>query len=108
MRIYASKVLSVALLVAATAVGGCAWNKAYVRTGFLDNPPRRVAVLPFAITYAYDLGAGEAIPEPHMIGRDALRKAFYCGFAPYGYEDIKISEIDKKIADTWGPIESGV
>jgi hypothetical protein len=78
-----------------------------VRPGFLDHPPKRVAVLPFVITYPYDLADNQTIPSAHTIGRDVLRKTFYYAFTPYGYEDVKLSEVDERLAKTWGSIEQG-
>lgn len=88
------------------ALGGCSGPKAYVRPGFLDHPPRRVAVLPFTISYAYDTD-GQAAPESHAIGRDIFRKTFYYALTPLGYEDVKLAEVDEKLAAAWGPIEQG-
>lgn len=88
-------------------LAGCAGPKAYVRPGFLEHPPTRVAVLPFVITYPYDLKAGEAIPASHVIGRDTFRKTFYYAFAPYGYEDMKLAEVDQKLSDAFGPVDEG-
>ena len=85
---------------------GCA-PKAYVKAGLMDHPPKRVAVLPFQITYAYDLTADESIPEAHTIGRDTLRKTFYYGFTPLGYEDIKLADVDQTLSAKWGPIDGG-
>ena len=87
-------------------VAGCAPN-AYVRPGFLEHPPKRVAVLPFEITYAYDLSEGEGVPPEHAIGRDILRKIFYDRFTPYGYQDIKPEQIDQILIAKWGPLEAG-
>jgi hypothetical protein len=88
------------------ALAGCGGPKAYVRPGFLDHPPRRVAVLPFVITYPYDLREDQSIPESHEARRDAFRKIFYYAFTPLGYEDVKLGEVDEKLA-AWGPIEQG-
>ena len=85
---------------------GCG-PKAYVRQGFMDHPPRRVAVLPFVITYAYDLAPGEAVPEAHRIGRDVFRTTFYHTLAPYGYEDVKPADVDAKLAAAYGPLDAG-
>lgn len=94
--------------VAAAACGlllsGCAPN-AYIRPGFFEHPPKRVAVLPFTITYAYDLTEGEEIPASHRVGRDTLRKTFYYGFTPYGYQDVEPEAIDQALAAQWGPLE---
>ena len=99
----AALVLGVALL----ALAGCGGPKAYVRPGFLEHPPRRVAVLPFVITYAYDVEAGQGVPASHRIGRDVLRKTFYHALTPYGYEDIKLDEVDAGLAAAWGPVDAG-
>jgi len=72
----------------------------------MEHPPRRIAVLPFVITYAYDL-EGQALPESHQAGREALRKTFYYALTPYGYEDVKLAEVDERLAATWGPIDDG-
>ena len=89
------------------ALSGCGGPKAYVRQGFLEHPPRRVAVLPFVITYPYDLQAEQALPTSHTVGRDVFRKTLYYALTPYGYEDIKLSDVDRRLSDAWGPIESG-
>jgi len=93
---------AVALLLA-----GCGGSKPYVRPGFLDRPPARVAVLPFVITYAYDLASGQAIPESHGIGRDLFRKTFYYALTPLGYHDVKLQEVDQRLIQAWGPLEAG-
>ena len=98
---------SVILLLATLLCVGCGGPKAYVRKGFLDHPPRRVAVLPFVITYAYDVSAGEPIPASHQLGRDIFRKTFYYGLTPYGYEDVKPSDVDDRLTNRWGPMEEG-
>ncbi|MBI4342249.1 MAG: DUF799 family lipoprotein [Candidatus Omnitrophica bacterium] len=85
-------------------LAGCA-PKAYVRPGFLDHPPKRVAVLPFRITYPYDLTEAEGIPSSHVVGRDTFRQTFYYALTPLGFEDIKLPEVDAALAATWGPIE---
>jgi len=95
-------ILGAALLASA----GCG-PRAYVRKGLLDHPPRRIAILPFVITYAYDLTQGQDIPASHRLGRDLFRKTFYHAFATYGYEDVKLSEVDEKLTKAWGPIEDG-
>ena len=87
------------------ALAGCGLGKAYVRAGFMDHPPKRVAVLPFVITYPYDT-PGQAPPASHQIGRDLFRKTFYYALTPYGYEDVKLAEVDEKLA-RWGPIDGG-
>jgi len=97
-------------VVAAVALGllaGCGGPKPYVRAGFLEHPPRRVAVLPFVITYPYDLEGAQAIPASHEVGRDVLRKTFYYALTPYGYEDIKLNEVDAALAAAWGPTDTG-
>ncbi|MBI2103953.1 MAG: DUF799 family lipoprotein [Candidatus Omnitrophica bacterium] len=88
-------------------LAGCSGPKPYVRPGFLEHPPRRVAVLPFAITYPYDLEAEQAIPPSHEVGRDVLRKTFYYALTPYGYEDLELSEVDEGLAAAWGPLDAG-
>lgn len=88
-------------------LAGCAGPKAYVRPGFLEHPPARVAVLPFVITYPYDLQPGEAIPASHIIGRDTFRKTFYYALAPYGYEDMKLADVDQRLSAAFGPVEEG-
>jgi len=85
---------------------GCG-PKAYVRKGFLEAPPRRVAILPFMITYAYDLAEGAEAPASHQLGRDLFRKTFAHAFAPYGYEDLKLAEVDERLAAAWGSAEDG-
>lgn len=83
---------------------GCG-GKAYVREGFLDHPPKRVAILPFVITYAYDRPAQEGVPSDHQVGRDTFRKTFAQGFSTLGYEDLKLAEVDARLAQSWGPLE---
>lgn len=87
-------------------LAGCGGPKAYVREGFLEHPPKRVAVLPFAITYPYDHDADVARPESHTVGRDVLRKTFYYAFAPYGYDDVPLADVDAALASGWGPLDS--
>jgi hypothetical protein len=88
-------------------LAGCGGPKPYVRPGFLEHPPARVAVLPFVITYPYDLAPGEDIPESHGIGRDLFRKTFYYALTPLGYHDIKPQEVDERLTQVWGPLETG-
>ena len=83
-------------------VVGCAGPAAYLRPGFLEHPPRRVGVLPFTITYQYDRTNGQPVPEAHRIGRDLFRKTFYYAFAPYGYEDMKLADVDEKLRVGYG------
>ena len=94
---------SLTLLLAA----GCGGPKAYIRPGFVEHPPKRVAILPFINTYAYDLKPGEAPPPEHAQRLAMFRKTFYYAFAPFGYEDIKPSDVDAKLAAMWGPVEQG-
>ena len=96
-----------ALGLGAALLAGCGGQTRFVRPGFLEHPPTRVAVLPFVITYPYDLAAGESIPEAHRIGRDLLRTTFYYAFTPYGYADIPLEEVDQRLTTAWGPIEAG-
>ena len=91
----------------ALVLAGCGGPKAYVRPDFLDHPPRRVAVLPFEITYTYDLKAGESIPLEHTARRDVFRKTFYYAFTPLGYEDMKLSDVDAKLEAAWGSMTQG-
>ena len=88
-------------------LAGCSGPRAYVAPGFLDHPPARVAVLPFTVTYAYDLAPGETVPASHTVGRDTLRKTFYYAFTPYGYADLKLSDVDQRLTAAWGPLEEG-
>lgn len=100
--------LQAALMVGGAVAGlGCGGPKAYVRPGFLAHPPRRVAVLPFVISYAYDLTDGQPIPSSHLIGREIFRKTFYHALTPLGYADIKLAEADEKLTAAWGPIDAG-
>lgn len=105
MRANTPRILLVGcgLLVGLAGCGG----KAYVRPGFMDHPPKRLAVLPFVITYPYDLTEHQTIPESHAIGRDLFRKTFYYAVTPYGYEDIKLADVDERLATAWGPLEAG-
>ncbi|MBI4003905.1 MAG: DUF799 family lipoprotein [Candidatus Omnitrophica bacterium] len=86
---------------------GCGGPKPSVKSGFLEHPPRRVAVLPFVITFDYDLSEGQTIPESHQLGRTLFRKTFYHAFTTFGYEDLKLSDVDAQLASAFGPIESG-
>lgn len=86
---------------------GCGGPKAYVRPGFLEHPPKRVALLPFVITYPYDLAPGEPVPASHQAGRDIFRRTFYYTLATYGYEDAKPQDVDAALTRRWGPIETG-
>ena len=85
---------------------GCG-GKAYVRHGVLEHPPRRVAVLPFVISYNYDLAKDQRIPDAHLHARDAFRKTFYEDFTPYGYDDVPPDEVDAKLTAAWGPLDAG-
>lgn len=96
-----------ALLLTILWLGGCGGPKAYVRPGFVEHPPRRVAVLPFVITYAYDLREEQSVPESHAARRDTFRKIFYYAFTPLGYEDMKLADVDTQLTAGWGPIEQG-
>ncbi|MBI4598245.1 MAG: DUF799 family lipoprotein [Candidatus Omnitrophica bacterium] len=87
---------------------GCGGIKAYVRSGFLEHPPRRVAILPMVITYPYDLAVGQPIPAEHLLGRDLFRQRLYNAFAPYGYEDMPPADVDAKLAAAFGPLDEGV
>jgi hypothetical protein len=98
------RLIGAALLLGCAA---CSGPKAYVRPGFLDRPPQRVAVLPFVITYAYDAVGEPLPPEAHTVGRDLFRKAFVQAFAPYGYDDVGLQEVDELIAGAWGPPAEG-
>jgi len=91
-----------AIVGSAVVLAGCGGPKAYVKPGFLDHPPSRVAVLPFAITYDYDLAEGQAIPESHELGRDLFRKTFFYGFSTFGYQDLPLEDVDRRLADVWG------
>ena len=88
-------------------MAGCGGSKAYVRPGFMEHPPKRVAVLPFVITYPYDLAGDQAIPASHAIGRDVFRKTFYYALTPYGYEDMKLVDVDEQLTAAYGPIDQG-
>ncbi len=91
--------------LAAAALAGCGGPKAYVREGFLEHPPRQVAVLPFVITYPYDLAPGDSIPASHTTCRDVVRKTFYYAFATYGYDDVAMDVVDELLGAAWGPLE---
>jgi hypothetical protein len=91
--------------VVALLVVGCGGPKAYVRPGFLERPPLRVAVLPFIITYPYDRTEAEGVPPAHQVAREVLRKTFFYGFTAYGYEDLDLAEVDATLAASWGPLE---
>ena len=88
-------------------LAGCGGPKPYVREGLLAHPPTRVAVLPFVITYAYDLEADQTLPASHEVGRDVLRRTFYRALTPYGYDDVKLAEVDDRLAAAWGPVADG-
>lgn len=92
---------------ACLVLAGCGGPKPSVRAGFLDHPPRRVAILPFVITYDYDLNEGQTIPKSHELGRDLFRKTFYHAFATFGYEDLKLADVDAQLTTAFGPIDSG-
>ena len=92
---------------AVLVLAGCGGPKPYVREGLLAHPPTRVAVLPFVITYAYDLEADQALPASHEVGRDVLRRTFYRALTPYGYDDVKLAEVDDRLAAAWGPVADG-
>lgn len=98
----AAVICAVALVAA-----GCGGPKAFVRSEFMDHPPARVAVLPFAITYAYDLAEGQSIPTAHQLGRDLFRKTFYHAFTTFGYADVKLPAVDAALAQRWGPVADG-
>ena len=86
---------------------GCGGPKAYIRPGLLEHPPQRVAVLPFVITYPYDLTEHQQIPESHAIARDTFRKTFYYAVTPYGYRDVKLAQVDQALTQAYGPLEAG-
>ncbi|MDP3702857.1 MAG: DUF799 family lipoprotein [Candidatus Omnitrophota bacterium] len=92
---------------ACLVLAGCGGSKPSIREGFLDHPPRRVAILPFAITFDYDLNEGQTIPKSHTLGRDLFRKTFYHAFATFGYEDRKLADVDAQLTTAFGPIDSG-
>ena len=83
------------------AIVGCGTPKAYVFPGLNSTPPKRVAVLPFVLTHPQDTS------EMDRLGRDIFRKTFYHAFATYGYEDVKLSEVDQRLTASWGPLENG-
>jgi len=93
-------------LLAAALLAGCG-SRAYVKPGLLEQPPRRVAVLPFVITYQYDRPAGEGVPPSHAVGRDVFRKTFYHALTPYGYQDVKLRDVDARLTQRWGPLDQG-
>lgn len=93
------------LVVLMPALAGCG-GKAYVRSGFLEHPPKRVAVLPFVITYPYDT-PGQVPPKEHQLGRDMFRKTFYYALTPFGYEDVKLANVDQTLTAAFGPIQEG-
>jgi hypothetical protein len=102
MRRAVGQMATVSLLVVAA---GCGGPKAYVRPGFLEQPPKSIAVLPFTITYPYDLPAGQGLPESHLVGSRALRKTFYYALTPLGYQDRKLADVDAALTAQWGPVE---
>ena len=103
MRCWRMVMISGACLVLA----GCGGPKPSVREGFLDHPPRRVAILPFVITYDYDLNEGQTIPKSHELGRDLFRKTFYHAFTTFGYEDLRLADVDAQLTTAFGPIDNG-
>lgn len=106
MRLISNRLCRAGIVLAAgVSLLGCGGAKAYVRPGFLDHPPRRVAVLPFVITYAYDLAPGQAIPKTHELGKEIFRKTLYYGLTPYGYDDIALTDVDARLTQGWGPLE---
>lgn len=86
---------------------GCGGPKPLVKRGFLDHPPRRVAVLPFVITFDYDLNEGQTVPASHELGRDLFRKTFYHAFTTLGYEDMKLSDVDERLTTAFGLLAHG-
>lgn len=98
--------VGVVAVVFGFGLAGCGGPKAYVRSGFLEHPPKRVAVLPFAITYPYDVTTAQDIPESHLTGREVFRKTFYYAFTPYGYGDVQLADVDARLASAFGPIEA--
>ncbi len=93
------------LLVCCSLIG-CA-PKAYVRSGWVEHPPRRVAVLPFVITYTYDLEKDQSVPQAHLLGRDLFRRALAEALTPDSYQDIPLDDVDARLTQTWGPLEQG-
>ena len=73
----------------------------------MEHAPKRVAVLPFVITYAYDLPEGETIPASHRDARNMFRNTFYHALSPHGFEDVKLADVDARLAARWGPVEAG-
>jgi hypothetical protein len=92
---------------ACLVLAGCGGPKPSVKSGFLEHPPRRVAILPFVITFDYDLSEGQELPKSHELGRELFRKTFYYAFATFGYEDQTLSHVDEQLTAAFGPIESG-
>src|SRR3989338_6711396 len=93
--------------LAALLAVGCGGPGAYVREGFMEHAPKRVAVLPFVITYAYDLPEGETIPASHRDARDMFRKTFYHALSPFGFEDVKLADVNAQLTTRWGLVEAG-
>ena len=96
------------LVCAVLSLAGCGGPKPYIRADFLEHPPRRVAVLPFVITYDYDMTDGQSIPPSHVVGRELFRKTFYYSLTPYGFEDLPLEEVDAALTAAWGPIDAGI
>src|SRR3989338_4193680 len=92
---------------ACLVLAGCGGTKPSVHEGFLDHPPRRVAILPFVITYDYDLNEGQEIPTSQELGRDLFRKTFYHAFTTFGYEDLTLADVDAQLATAFGPSDGG-
>lgn len=94
-------------VMVAGALAGCGGPKPFVRSNFMDHPPKSIAVLPFVITYPYDAAAGQGVPELHRLGRDTFRKTFYYAITPYGYTDRRLAEVDEMLSAGWGPLDEG-
>lgn len=63
-----------------------------------EAPPATVAVLPFELTYDYDLAKGEAPPESHSEGVEILRETFARTFASLPFQDVPVREVDGTLA----------
>lgn len=94
--------LGLGCLAVAGLLVGCSGRKPYIREGFAEHPPKRIAVLPFVITYAYDQDASATPPEAHTVGRDLLRRTLYDELTPFGYDDVPLADVDAALASTWG------
>ncbi|HSR12555.1 MAG TPA: hypothetical protein VLS90_14030, partial [Thermodesulfobacteriota bacterium] len=87
-------------------------GKIYVSRSLAENPPRRVAVLPFRSATGQGTIEGSRFLYNRMTGREdpkplesAMRRAFFGQFAQLEFDHVKLSRIDRLLkregVDSW-------